>query len=521
MSIWLILGIGAGAVGGVFVFSKILPGIIRAIQYRRRIKNEEYKKNLAYVNKLSKKYQAKIAKRKERKEARKIERKQNNERRKALTKAILKKSARGLAIAIVVPVGFGVYTIAKTGQLGFRGAKAITKAGIKGAKGIKNETVHGISALRENGLRTALKSNASYMKDATIEKTTGLAYAASNKAHDLAEKAGNIKDAALKATGEALIAGIDKVEPVITKGAGIVGTVAGGVATAGIATAHGVATAGKAVGKGASVVAKGTATAVTATAHGVATAGKATAKGVGTAGRVLVKGTEKTIEGAVIAGGAIKNAAVYTGETIGKGAGKVAHGVASATKTVKDKTVETGKNIANAGIEKTVGIAAAGIAAGAAVAYDIAEKRNAIAEKEELADSLKSRAYLSKKDKEKLIKAEQDLIQHQIYQRTLEAEAAEKEAMRLASPNPEYDLTQIEQKVDAISALEQKSKLTRAEAKQLKKLKKEAESFLRKNQDYERALINKKVQGKDSKKSQLRNREKQQKDNTKQKSHEK
>ena len=492
MSIWLILGIGAGAVGGVFVFSKILPGIIRAIQYRRRIKDEEYKKNLAYVNKLSKKYQAKIAKRKERKEARKIERKQNNERRKALTKAILKKSARGLAIAIVVPVGFGVYTIAKTGQLGFRGTKAITKAGIKGAKGIKNETVHGISALRENGLRTALKSNASYMKDAT-----------------------------LKATGEALIAGIDKVEPVITKGAGIVGTVAGGVATAGIATAHGVATAGKAVGKGASVVAKGTATAVTATAHGVATAGKATAKGVGTAGRVLVKGTEKTIEGAVIAGGAIKNAAVYTGETIGKGAGKVAHGVASATKTVKDKTVETGKNIANAGIEKTVGIAAAGIAAGAAVAYDIAEKRNTIAEKEELADSLKSRAYLSKKDKEKLIKAEQDLIQHQIYQRTLEAEAAEKEAMRLASPNPEYDLTQIEQKVDAISALEQKSKLTRAEARQLKKLKKEAESFLRKNQDYERALINKKVQGKDSKKSQLRNREKQQKDNTKQKSHEK
>ena len=50
MPIWLILGIGAGVVVGGFALSKIIPAIIRSIQYRNRISKEQYESFGEYIN---------------------------------------------------------------------------------------------------------------------------------------------------------------------------------------------------------------------------------------------------------------------------------------------------------------------------------------------------------------------------------------------------------------------------------------------------------------------------------------
>ena len=401
MPIWLILGIGAGVVVGGFALSKIIPAIIRSIQYRNRISKEQYEKNLARIKEQAKEREKKKEARKAKKEERNIEKEAKKEARKAkrqvIKKAIMKKSIDGLRLAKKYIVFCAVF--------GKDVAVATYNASKKVYSFTKEEVEYARYMIDEYGLKEAIKRNATYIKD-----TPGyLAGIAAENAKDLAQKAGEkareLKDKALEATGKALIAGIEKAEPVILKGAEVVGNA-----------------------------------------------------------------LDKTIS---------------AGKAVAKGA-----------KTVKNKTIETSKNIANAGIEKTVGIAAAGIAAGAGAIYGIAEKKKMVAEKEELADSLKSKSHLNKKDKDALVKAEQDLIQHQVANPTFDEPEYQTEPMTLASPNPVYDLSQIEEKVDEIAALEQKPKLTRAEAKQLKKLKKETASFFRHNKDYEMALLNKKIQGK-------------------------
>ena len=441
MPIWLILGIGAGVVVGGFALSKIIPAIIRSIQYRNRMSKEQYEKNLARIKEQSKEREKKKEARKAKKEERRIEKEAKKEARKAkrqvIKKAIIKKSIDGLRLAkgyIVFCAVFG---------------KDVAVATYNASKKVYSFTKEEVESARymisEYGLKEAIKRNAIYIKD-----TPGyLAGIAAENAKDLAQKAGKkageLKDKALEATGKALIAGIEKAEPVILKGAEVVGN---------------------ALDK-------------------TISAGKAVGDTVVTTGKVIAKGGVLVAEGVTTAGHAIKDGTVSAGKAVVHGA-----------KTVKNKTIETSKNIANAGIEKTVGIAAAGIAAGAGAIYGIAEKKKMVAEKEELADSLKSKSHLNKKDKDALVKAEQDLIQHQVESPTFDEPEYQTEPMTLASPNPVYDLSQIEEKVDEIAALEQKPKLTRAEAKQLKKLKKETASFFRHNKDYEMALLNKKIQGK-------------------------
>ena len=419
MPIWLILGIGAGVVVGGFALSKIIPAIIRSIQYRNRMSKEQYEKNLARIKEQSKEREKKKEARKAKKEARKA-------KRQVIKKAIIKKSIDGLRLAKEYIVFCAVF------------GKDVAVATYNASKKVYSFTKEEVESARymisEYGLKEAIKRNAI-----------------------------NIKDKALEATGKALIAGIEKAEPVILKGAEVVGN-----------ALDKTISAGKAVAKGAKTV-----------AGGVATAGKAVGDTVVTTGKVIAKGGVLVAEGVTTAGHAIKDGTVSAGKAVVHGA-----------KTVKNKTIETSKNIANAGIEKTVGIAAAGIAAGAGAIYGIAEKKKMVTEKEELADSLKSKSHLNKKDKDALVKAEQDLIQHQVASPTFDEPDYQTEPMTLASPNPVYDLSQIEEKVDEIAALEQKPKLTRAEAKQLKKLKKETASFFRHNKDYEMALLNKKIQGK-------------------------
>jgi hypothetical protein len=113
-------------------------------------------------------------------------------------------------------------------------------------------------------------------------------------------------------------------------------------------------------------------------------------------------------------------------------------------------------------LRTSITVTAVSVATAGFIAHTIIEKKQS----HDLANSLKSKSDLNK------------------------------EPLKLASPNPEYDLSVIEAKIDEITALQQKQKLTNEEAKQLKKLQKETSLFFRHNKGYEMALINKKVQGK-------------------------
>ena len=115
---------------------------------------------------------------------------------------------------------------------------------------------------------------------------------------------------------------------------------------------------------------------------------------------------------------------------------------------------------------------ALGISTGATAVYAIADIKESITEKNKL-----------NKEKREIANTLKSKINHN------------KEPLKLASETPEYDLSIIEAKVDEITALQQKQKLSRTEAKRLKILQKETGSFFRHNKGYEMALINKKVQG--------------------------
>lgn len=212
---------------------------------------------------------------------------------------------------------------------------------------------------------------------------------------------------------------------------------------------------------------------------------------------LIKEAKEKMAENSKKAGKNLKNLAIKAGNKGLEVAKHAKDGAKVVLKNARDKTKEA---IANAKEQQKIQVIKTAQEHMPAPSPAQTQYENAILAKEEEILRLKNKGHLNKQEQALLQQYEKEVLSYRMVNPKpaeptiiVKEQKPQKEPLTLASPQPEYDLSVMENKINRFDELSSQENLSKEQIQEMKTLKKETEKFFSGNPDYQIAYLNKKI----------------------------